>query len=89
MGFHSRYNTKLDVEAAVLSTPYYGSFTNTSGGLWRVINDQFQQDAGDRSNVDNVCVVITDGYSNLDENLLEPYAQQAMVGQIFKCLEMS
>ena len=69
------------MEDAVLTTPYYGSFTNTSGALWRMINDQFTAQAGDRSNVDNVCVVVTDGFSNLDVELLEVYSKQAEVCQ--------
>ena len=71
------------MEDAVLVTPYYGSYTNTSGALWRMINDQFTAQAGDRSDVDNVCVVVTDGFSNLDVELLENYANQAEVGKVF------
>ena len=63
-----------------MATPYIGSFTNTSGGLWRMIHDQFQPNSGDRADVNNVCVVITDGYSNIDVELLQTYAEHAQVG---------
>ena len=71
---------------AVLSTGYLGSYTNTSGGLFLMINDQFQSFNGDRSNVENVAVVITDGYGNVDTNLLQPYSDQAEVEITLKLL---
>ena len=44
-----------------------------------MLSDQFSAQNGDRANIQDVCVVITDGQANLDENLLEPYANEAMV----------
>ena len=44
-----------------------------------MVNDQFTAQAGDRADIQNVCVVVTDGFSNLDVDLLEGYSQQAQV----------
>ena len=44
-----------------------------------MMNDQFQPVAGDRSNVENVAVVITDGYGNMDTNMLDDYVDAAEV----------
>ena len=44
-----------------------------------MLNDQFRESSGDRSNIENVCVVITDGQSNRDTDLLAPYSQLAEV----------
>ena len=46
-------------------------------GAWYMI--QFKSSRGDRSNVQNVAVVIADDFSNLDENLLGVYNELADV----------
>ena len=38
----------------VRRTDYIGGTTNTSGGLWRMINEQFVPERGDRPNINNV-----------------------------------
>ena len=68
-----RFSDSGSIENAILATDFYGSFTNTSGALWRLVHDQFQASRGDRPDVQNVGVVLTDGHSNLDEDLIPFY----------------
>ena len=51
--------------------------TNTSGGLFKMNEEVFITANGDRQNVDNIAIVITDGASTRDTHLLKPYATQA------------
>lgn len=61
---HFYLNNYTDIDslnAAVLSIPYLGGNTNTTGGL-RVMRTQiFNTANGDRPSVPNVCLLITDG----------------------------
>jgi len=61
---HFYLNNHTDISsirAAVRDIPYFGGNTNTTGGL-RVMRTQvFQQAYGDRPDVPNVCILITDG----------------------------
>ena len=75
----SSFYDESQLRAATLATPYFGSYTNTSGGLWRMLSDQFMPQSGDRANVPNVCIVLTDGQSNVDEHILETHIHQAEV----------
>lgn len=61
----------------ILSTSYIGSYTNTSGGLREMNYNQFVSSRGDRSNAQNVAIVITDGESNVDDQRTVPDAQEA------------
>lgn len=56
------------------------SVTNTPEGLelmrTRVFDTTASGQRGDRSDVQNVAITITDGASNVDEHLTVPYADQ-------------
>ena len=60
------YNSATEVKNAVNNIPYYFSNTNTSGALRVMRSDQFVSFRGDRPNVRNVAVLITDGVSTVD-----------------------
>jgi len=75
--YMSTHNTKAAIVADVKDTPYLGSYTNTSGGLYLMMTDQFTLAHGDRLDVPNIAIVITDGESNLDTEVTVPYATQA------------
>ena len=47
--------------------------TNTSGALFKVITEQFVTANGDRENIDNELIVITDGESTIDTKFLGDY----------------
>jgi collagen type VI alpha len=71
------YYDKQELQQAVSSVAYIGSFTNTSGGLWLMKDQQFTAERGDRSDVMNIAIVITDGVSNIDKRLTIPHAEAA------------
>jgi len=51
--------------------------TNTSGGLYVMMTQLFNITNGDRPDVPNTAIVITDGRSTYDSNLTIPYANEA------------
>ena len=64
-GFNlSDYNTVASVQSAISSLRYSGGSTNTAGALAYVRTTMLTSAAGDRSNVPNVVVVLTDGQSS-------------------------
>ncbi len=62
------YYTKSEIKNAVLAVPYYNSWTNTSGGIRVMQYDQFTSVYGERSNAQNIGIVITDGVANIDND---------------------
>lgn len=74
----NQYFDKPSLDTAILNTPYFHSFTNTSGGLYRMMHEQFTAERGDRADVPNIAVLITDGIANKDEQLTLPYAEEAI-----------
>jgi len=75
--FLNTYMTAAALHTAVTETPYMGSYTNTSGGIWLMMHEQFTAANGDRADADNIAIVITDGEANKDTTLTIPYAQDA------------
>ncbi len=71
------YTKKENLLSAIRRIPYVGSYTNTSGGLRLMMNEQFIESKGDRRNVKNIAIVLTDGSSNLDVDKTIPDAQDA------------
>jgi len=64
-GFNlSDYNTVASMQSAILSLAYSSGGTNTATALAYVRTTMLTAAAGDRSNVSNVVVVLTDGHSN-------------------------
>ena len=51
--------------------------TNTSGAIWFMQDTMFTSEHGDRPRAPNLGIVITDGASNRDAELLAPYAYRA------------
>ena len=66
-----------DVFDAIDSIPYrYGS-TNTTDALKIMHNEMFTYANGDRPDVDNICIVMTDGISNINARRTIPEAERA------------
>jgi len=64
-GFNlSDYNTVASMQSAISSLTYSSGGTNTATALAYVRTTMLTAAAGDRSNVPNVVVVLTDGHSN-------------------------
>ena len=55
------HTTEAAVLAAVDGIVYRGGNTNTTGGLREMRRNVFSADGGDRSNVRDICILITDG----------------------------
>lgn len=61
-------STSRDMVETVLNFPHLSGGTNTSGALRMMRREVFQTWSGDRSQVPNVGIIITDGESTLDRN---------------------
>jgi hypothetical protein len=71
------YTTKADLFAAVDNIPWrYGS-TNTADGLQTMHEDMFTEENGDRPGVPNICIIMTDGVSNINYRRTIPEAEKA------------
>lgn len=76
--FHlDTYNTSLDVGRALRSIQIIASTTNTAGALRLMMTDVLTPRWGDRPDVHNVAILITDGQSNVNEWDTIPAAQAA------------
>ncbi len=72
MQFHlNKYNTRREVEAAFRRIPYPRGSTNTASALNTLRELMFSAANGDRADVPNVAIVITDGDSNDRERTVE------------------
>ena len=76
------YYNKEDMIDAVRRISYVGSNTNTVGGLRKMKYNQFQRDNGDRDDVADVAVVITDGFSTINSQQTIPEAADAQRSEI-------
>ena len=76
--FHlNRYADKTSLKEAIKQIKYSGGHTNIASGI-RIMHDtEFTTENGDRSDVQNIAVVITDGVSTRDESSTIPEAIRA------------
>lgn len=81
--FHlNEYKKKEDVFSAIDRIQYtYGS-TNTAGALKVMRNTMFTKQNGDRDNVRNIAVVVTDGVSNINSRQTVMEAEKAKIADI-------
>ena len=71
------YRSKVEIFEAIDNIPYrYGS-TNTADALNTMRTEMFTRANGDRPNVPNICIVVTDGVSNINSRRTIPEAEQA------------
>ncbi len=76
--FHlNKYSSKRDVYLAIDRIPYQYGSTNTFGGLNSMRTRMFLHSKGDRPDVRNVAVVLTDGVSNINARKTIPEAESA------------
>ncbi|XP_060566778.1 uncharacterized protein LOC132725621 isoform X26 [Ruditapes philippinarum] len=81
--FHlNRYSTKAEVFAAIDKIPYIYGSTNTADAISTMHKTMFTQRNGDRPDVPNTCIVITDGVSNINSRKTIPNAEAARAGNI-------
>ena len=82
LDFHlNRYFTLSELTQAIRRLEYIDNNTNTADALWMmrtVIFDPTKSGArGDRPDVPNIAILITDGVSNVNERNTIPFADQA------------
>ena len=71
------YTTKIEVINAIDSIPYrYGS-TNTADALRTMSDVMYTPGNGDRPDVENICIILTDGVSNINSRRTIPDAEAA------------
>ncbi|XP_059165058.1 von Willebrand factor D and EGF domain-containing protein-like isoform X2 [Physella acuta] len=76
--FHlDKYKTKAELFQAISAIPYISGWTNTADGLRTMRTTMFSPAHGDRPNVPNIAVVITDGQSNTNRERTIPEAEAA------------
>ena len=76
--FHlNAYSNSLELFDAIDFIPYrYGS-TNTADALKTMRTEMFTAANGDRPDIPNVCIVLTDGVSNINARQTIPQAEMA------------
>ena len=76
--FHlNQYSDKDSLKTAIKAISFMGGHTNTSGGI-RIMNDvEFTSGNGDRPNINNIAIIITDGVSTRDVGDTIPEAIRA------------
>ncbi|KAH3749755.1 hypothetical protein DPMN_184266, partial [Dreissena polymorpha] len=76
--FHlNQYTTEADVVAAIDKIPYIYGSTNTADALKTMHEQMFVTSRGDRPEVDNVAIVLTDGVSNINSRRTIPESEAA------------
>lgn len=75
--FHlNEYSTSATLNVGIDNITYMLGNTNTAAGL-RMMRNMFAPEHGDRSDADNVAIIITDGVSNIDSRRTVPEAEAA------------
>ena len=72
--YMNEHYSKADLERAMLQLPYLGGHTNTSAGLDLLYKDQFRVARGDRADIPDVVIVLTDGVSTYSHDDTIPTA---------------
>ncbi|XP_052813422.1 uncharacterized protein LOC128240703 isoform X12 [Mya arenaria] len=76
--FHlNRYTKAADVMSAIDNIPYIYGSTNTADALQSMANVMFTPQNGDRPDAPNVCILLTDGVSNINSRRTIPEAERA------------
>jgi|SRR6218665_298749 len=70
VAFDFRYTSKAELMNAIQNLPYPGGTTDTAGGL-HMMRTQVFSVAGDRPDVNNTAIIITDGQPT-DPNAVPP-----------------
>ncbi|CAG5136834.1 unnamed protein product, partial [Candidula unifasciata] len=81
--FHlNTYRTSAEVYRAIDEIPYRHGSTNTADALRTMRSQMFTQSNGDRPDVKNIGIVVTDGVSNINSRRTVPEAEQAQADGI-------
>ena len=72
----NKYDDTQSLVDAILSVDYPGANTNTSGGIFVARSQVFNIQNGDRPDIQNIAIIVTDGKSTFDSQKTIPYAQE-------------
>lgn len=76
--FHLKdFKTKAEVYNAIDNIKYIFGSTNTAAALRTMRTDMFTARNGDRPDVKNIAIIVTDGVSNINESRTIPEAMEA------------
>ena len=76
--FHlNAYDNKFDLFIAIDDIPYRFGSTNTADALETMWSEMYTPQNGDRPDVPNVAIVVTDGVSNINSRRTIPEAERA------------
>lgn len=76
--FHlNEIGNKLTLNKEIEKVAYSYGNTNTADAIRTMRRKMFQKENGDRENIKNVAVIITDGVSNINHNLVSTEAKLA------------
>ena len=78
----NNYTKAADVYAAIQTTPYLYGGTDTAKAIQVVREDMFSRENGDRPDVPNFMILLTDGISNVHANRTVPEAVLARASGI-------
>lgn len=73
--FDDSFN-KQTIQQLILDLDFLDQSTNTSGGLYVVLSQLLGNNGGNRPEVNDYVVIITDGVSTVDPELTIPYAEE-------------
>ncbi|XP_048736663.2 uncharacterized protein LOC125651877 [Ostrea edulis] len=71
------YKTKQDIFSAIDGVPWRFGYTNTADALQEMHETMFSRENGDRRDAGNVCIILTDGVSNINYRRTIPEANTA------------
>lgn len=76
--FHmNKFSSKEDIFNAIESITYIPGSTNTADAIQTMNIDMFTADNGDRRNVRNIAIILTDGVSNINSRRTLSEAEEA------------
>ncbi|XP_021375359.1 uncharacterized protein LOC110464458 isoform X7 [Mizuhopecten yessoensis] len=75
------HSTRADINQAIDEIPYIYGSTNTADAL-RTMRNMFNAADGDRDDVPNICIILTDGVSNINSRRTIPEADKARLADI-------
>ena len=85
--YFSANQTQRSVSRAIQNAHFMYGSTNMVAALRTVKDDVFSGEHGDRPDVQNVCIFITDGVSNLNNLQTVPVARELRYSNILFCMQ--
>ena len=85
----TNFTNSADLTSAIQRLHFFGGYTNTPAGLTVAYRTILQESVGDRPDVPNVAVVITDGAANVGTTMLSSVAAELQKKATVICVGIS